>query len=172
MGYDGYWNFYQVTDKIFPAINFEFAAAKNGLDNSTEVFFHGPFADLDDRVSQAGSFYLPFLDRSVESKVFPTAVLLHSIGRDRFSQLPGYLGNMLIHSSDIDRWIFKVSRILDLDREIYFQEARRKLGYGTGICEGDPEGKEIFDLLDLLPTALAQVKSSRVGFLALVTWKF
>lgn len=138
MGYDGHWNFYQVSDKMFPAINFEFASAQKGIkiifdkrscfelpeetakndvftlcDNKREVFFHTPFANLDYQVSHQDNWQLPHLKQSFQSRTLPTSILFYGIGRERFFQLPGRLGNMLIHSSDIELKMFKVSQILN-----------------------------------------------------------
>jgi hypothetical protein len=191
MGCDGHWNFYQVPDKIFPAINFDFIAARNGIQTTFDersyieipeenikngvltlldnrgVFFHPPFADLDYQVNQKDNWQHLNLQKSAyQSRVLPTAVLFNSIGRERFFQLPGYLGNMLIHSTDIDVLTFQVSQILDLDRELYFHKAKEELDYGGSYYEEEAR-RDVFDILDVLPSALSQAKSSRVGLLAL-----
>ncbi len=69
MSYESYWNFYQVSDEMFPGINFEFASANTGtkamfnkrshteettiITESIEpitvdgdVFFHAPFLQI------------------------------------------------------------------------------------------------------------------------------
>ena len=117
MGYESYWNFYQVSDKMFPAINFEFASAQNGMltifneksyieapGESSErkildhrIFFYDPFASLDYLVSRNNNLYLPFISQSSLSRVLPTVVLFYGIGQERFFQLPGCFGNMIIH---------------------------------------------------------------------------
>jgi hypothetical protein len=192
MGYESYWNFYQVSDKMFPAINFEFASAQNGMrtifneksyieapGKSSErnildhrIFFHDPFAHLDYRVSRNNNLHLPFIAGSSLSRVLPTVVLFYGIGQNRFFQLPGCFGNMIIHSSDIDRAISKISKILDVDREIYFQKASPHLDYSDSSDEHQEEREDVFEALDKLPNALANAKSSGVGLISLVTREF
>lgn len=197
MGSVGQWNFYKISDTLFPAVNLEFANAKRGIveileeyigfvdvpeatarngvltlfDNKTK-FLHKPFADLDYRISTEAQWQqISDIYGASQSRVVPTAVLFNGIGREHFSKLPGSLGNMLIHSTDIDRAIFNVSQALNIDRESYFQKAKGSLDYSTGIGNQEEEREDVFNILDILPKTLKRVKSERSGVLALVTWE-
>jgi hypothetical protein len=195
MSYESYWNFYQVSNEMFPAINFEFASAYTGIKTisnkrsrteepsivteniapmavDSDVFFHAPFADLDYRISREDRWRLPYLDGSSQLRVLPTVVLFYGIGQERFLQIPGHLGNMLIHSSDIEQVTLKIRKILTLDREAYFQKARKKLWYSTGWNGGEEEREDVFNTLDILPNVLAQAQYRRVGIISLVTREF
>jgi hypothetical protein len=197
MGIVGEWNFYKVADNFFPAVNLEFANAKRGLINIVDdyvgfvdipeetakngvltlfdnrgKFLHKPFADLNYRISTEIHWQqISYICGASQSRVLPTAVLFNSIGWKNFSKLPGCLGNMLIHSKDIDRAIFNVSQALNIDREIYFQRAKGELDYSNGIHGDQEEREDVFNILDVLPKALNNVRSEAFGLLALVTWE-
>ena len=198
MGVDGEWNFYKVADNLFPAVNLEFANAKRGVINIIDdsvgfvdvpdatarngvltlsdnrgKFLHKPFANLDYLISTEGHWKLiSYICGAWQSRVLPTALLFNGIGRERFAKLPGCLGNMLIHSSDIDSAIFNVSQALNLDREIYFRNAKGELDYSNGIHGNQRQEREdVFNILDVLPNALNEVKSEGFGLLGLVTWE-
>ncbi len=79
---------------------------------------------------------------------------------------------MLIHSSDIEQVTLKIHKILTLNREAYFQKARKTLSYSSGWNGGEEEREDVFDTLDILPKVLAQAQYRRVGIISLVTREF
>jgi hypothetical protein len=139
-----------------------------GGDLSSEIY-HEPFESIADRISE-GDFPITsenFIEMVMQSRVAPPAMLLMGIGSERFSQLPGYLGNMLIHPNKVEQTIHSVSRILDVDWESYFERAKLILDY-VGFDE--LAAKDVSDVLQAIPKALEQVKNEGVGLLTLTSW--
>jgi hypothetical protein len=102
-----------------------------------------------------------------QSRVLPPAILLVGIGRKRFSQLPGYLGNMLLHPSEIVKKLASVSRILDVEWEGYFERAKLILDY-AGF--EDDAARDVSEVLQVIPKALEKVKAEGAGLLAVTSW--
>jgi len=71
-------------------------------------FYHQAFESIAYRILQEEFFTMSserFAEVASLSRVAPPAILLMGIGKERFSRLPGYLGNMLIHSSEVEQTI-------------------------------------------------------------------
>ncbi|WP_445637811.1 hypothetical protein NSTC745_03006 [Nostoc sp. DSM 114161] len=102
----------------------------------------------------------------MQSRTLPTAILLIGIGSDRFSQLPGCLGNMLIHPDEIEQTLASVSQILTVDWESYFKRAKLILDY-AGF--DDDAARDVLEVLQALPRALQEVKSQGAGLLAITS---
>ncbi|WP_190240717.1 hypothetical protein [Nostoc sp. 'Peltigera membranacea cyanobiont' 210A] len=142
-----------------------------------ERLFHRPFHELVFKLLiekpdwQSDEHLVEF---ALQSRVLPTVVLMTGIGYERFAQLPGYLGNMLLHRQEVASALELVSQTLDVDWQSYSTKAKCTLDYGG------PPGSE-FDLdadadvakiLHALPNALQKVKNDGAGLLVLSSWDF
>lgn len=104
---------------------------------------------------------------AAQPRVLPVAVLLAGIGRERFAQLPGHLGNMLLRKSEVREAIITANETLTVDWEDYFEKAKRLLDYA-----GDEHRaiKNVLDILHVIPKALETAEAQEVSLLALTTW--
>lgn len=102
----------------------------------------------------------------MQSRTLPTAILLIGIGSDKFSQLPGCLGNMLIYPDEIEQTLASVSQILAVDWEPYFNRAKLILDYASF---DNRAARDVLEILQALPRALEKVKSQGAGLLAVTS---
>lgn len=135
----------------------------------TSQLYHEPFDSLATRIFKEN---FPVSSENLvgsvmQSRVVPAAILLMGIGSERFSQLPGALGNMLVHPSKVELTIESVAHILDVDWESYFQRAKLVLDY-AGF--DDHATKDVSDALGAIPKALEKVKDEGAGLLAVTSW--
>jgi hypothetical protein len=134
------------------------------------VMYHEPFGSIACRIAE-GDFPLSCENDNVglimQRRILPTTVLLVGIGSDRFAQLPGYLGNMLIHPDEVEQVLASVSEILAVDWDAYFERAKLVLDYG-GF--DDRAAKDVLKILQALPKALEQVKTEQAGLLVVTSF--
>ncbi|BAU13503.1 hypothetical protein LEP3755_40430 [Leptolyngbya sp. NIES-3755] len=132
-------------------------------------FCHEPFSSIAYQILETETPLLPgnCIEMVILSRVAPPVILLMGIGYERFSQLPGYLGNMLIHPNEVEQTIELVSQVLDVDWESYFEKAKLGLDY-AGF--DDHATEDVSQVLQALPTALEQAKSEGTGLLAVTSW--
>ncbi|WP_228055935.1 hypothetical protein [Lusitaniella coriacea] len=133
-------------------------------------FYHDPFHSMAYRKMKQEIPLFPetFLEIVMQSRIAPPAILLMGIGRKRFSKLPGYLGNMLIHSTEVERTLESVSHMLHVDWESYFERAKLILGYIDKTS--DRAAIDVLEILQVLPRALEKAKNEEVSLLALTSW--
>lgn len=139
-----------------------------GGDLSSSLY-HEPFNEIGYRIWQ-GEFPLSpksIVEMVMQSRVAPPAILLMGIGSERFAQLPGHLGNMLIRSSEVEQTLASVSNLLDVEWEAYFERAKLVLDY-AGF--DDHAAKDVSDVLHAIPRALKKVKSEGASLLAITSW--
>jgi hypothetical protein len=145
---------------------------RSGWEDLSSSLYHDPFSLLAHRILQE-EFPLSLEDWIAvisQPRVAPSLILLMGIGSEKFSQLPGYLGNMLIHSSKVEQTIGSVSRILDVEWKSYFESAKLMLDY-SGYSGTDARVVEkVSDALYALPRALEEVKNEGAGLLAVTSW--
>ena len=191
MSVDGSWLFYEIDDKVFPAVRKEFEAAASSArdiveiiehDGSTEDHFdyeyirdsayHEPFEALAYRLICEEESSLPGMDKIIDwilqSRVLPPVVLYIGIGKERFSQLPGFFGNTLLHSSEIEEVISPISATLDIGWKEYFDRAVCTLDYGTP--DGTQESRDVSKILHVLPETMRVAKDNGTGLLPLTSW--
>ena len=74
-----------------------------GGDLSSSLY-HEPFNEIGYRILQEEFPLSPesIVEMVMQSRVAPPAIVLMGIGSERFAQLPGHLGNMLIHASEVE----------------------------------------------------------------------
>ena len=189
MGVNITWWFYKVEETDFALVKSEFDQAAEGIPSLPKVpplapqgifagsdlsssLYHEPFSLLAHRIVEEEfplSLESILIDEIVmRSRVAPPAILLIGIGSERFSQLPGYLGNMLIHSSEVEQTIESVSRILDVEWKTYFEKTKLVLDY---VGDDDRAAKDVADPLHALPRALKTIKNEGASLLALTTWE-
>ena len=141
-----------------------------GADLGSEMY-HEPFQSIADRILK---YKFPLsaddcIENVMISRTLPTALLLVGIGSNRFSKLPGYLGNMLISPDEVKQVILSVSQTLSVDFEAYFERARLVLDYGTS--SGEREKQDVLEVLHALPKALKIIESEDVGLLAVTSFE-
>jgi hypothetical protein len=140
-----------------------------GVDLSSEMY-HEPFESIAYRIIE-DDFPLSYEDDNfglvMQGRALPTTILLVGIGSDRFAQLPGYLGNMLISPDEVEKVLVSVTEILAVDWESYFERAKLVLDYGGS---GDREAKDVLEVLQALPKALEQAKSEQSGLLVVTSF--
>jgi hypothetical protein len=139
-----------------------------GADLSSAMY-HAPFESIAYRILEDD---FPLLiesgvEMAMQSRTLPPAILLMGIGSDRFSQLPGCLGNMLIPPNEVEQTLASVSRILTVDWESYFQRAKLVLDY-AGF--DDHASEDVLQVLQVLPNALEKVKAKGAGLLAVTSF--
>jgi hypothetical protein len=134
--------------------------------------FHRPFQDLAFKILSNDESDERLVGLALQSRVLPTVVLMTGIGRERFAQLPGYLGNLLLHSQDVAIALESVSRALDVDWESYSAKAKCTLASGgpPGSDVDLDDNRDVTETLHALPIALQQVKNERAGLLVLSSW--
>lgn len=137
--------------------------------------FHHPFQELAFKILIEKPDWRHderLVELALQSRVLPTVVLMTGIGRERFAQLPGYLGNMLLHPQDIASALESVSRTLDVDWESYSAKAKCTLDYGgpPGSDFDLDANRDVAEILHALPNALQRVKNDRAGLLVLSSW--
>ena len=139
-----------------------------GGDLSSSLY-HEPFDEIGYRILQEEFPVSPksIVERVMQSRVAPPAILLMGIGSERFAQLPGCLGNMLIHSSEVEHALVSVSNLLNVEWEAYFERAKLVLDY-AGFDEH--AAKDVADALHAIPRALRKVKSEGASLLAVTSW--
>jgi hypothetical protein len=131
--------------------------------------YHEPFNKIGYRILQE-EFPLSLesiVEMVVQSRVAPPAILLMGIGSERFAQLPGCLGNMLIHSTEVEQTLTSVSNLLNVEWEAYFERAKLVLDY-AGF--DDRAANDVSDALQAIPRALETVKSEGASLLAVTSW--
>jgi hypothetical protein len=131
--------------------------------------FHQPFHDIAYQILKEG---VPlsienYVESIMQSRVLPPAILLAGVGSQKFSQLPGYFGNMLIHPNDVEETLQSILQILNIDWGSYVERTKVVLGYTTF---DDCEATQVADILEVIPKALEIVQSERCGLLALTSW--
>jgi hypothetical protein len=139
-----------------------------GADLSSSLY-HKPINKIGYRILQ-DEFPLStesIVEMVVQSRVAPPAILLMGIGSERFRQLPGHLGNMLVHSSEVEQTLASVSRILDVEWEPYFERSKLVLDYGG--CD-DRAAKDVSDALHAIPKALKESQKDGASLLAVTSW--
>ena len=191
MSADGHWWFYRINDSSFPTIQEKFEEAARSAhsireilvqDTSTEERFnlayteqasyHQPFDELAYELLSEAESSLPSWDDIIglvaQPRVLPPFILYVGIGKGRFLQLPGFFGNILLHSSEIEGAMTAIFTALDIEWEEYFERAIPALAYGTS--DGTSESRDLSKILNVLPEALRVAKESNTGLLALVSW--
>ncbi|BDM83897.1 hypothetical protein [Acaryochloris marina] len=132
-------------------------------------FYHEPFDQIGYRILK-GEFPLTsesIVDVVIQSRVAPPAILLMGIGRERFAQLPGCLGNMLVHSSEIEQTLESVSNLLNVEWDTYFERAKLVLDY-AGF--DDHATKDVSAVLHAIPKALEKVRDEKASLLSVTSW--
>jgi hypothetical protein len=131
--------------------------------------YHEPFNEIGYRILQEEFPLSPenIVEMVMQSRVAPPAILLMGIGGERFAKLPGSLGNMLIHSSEVEQTLESVSNLLNVEWEAYFEKAKLVLDYG-GF--DDQAARDVADALHAIPRALKKVKSEGASLLAVTSW--
>lgn len=139
-----------------------------GSDLCSEIY-HEPFNVLAYKLLEEEAPLPPenCIKMVMQSRVLPPAILLMGIGSERFSQLPGHLGNMLLHPDEIEEAIVTVAQALEVDWDGYFQRAKLILDYAGS---DDHAAKDVSDALYTIPKALAEVKAEGAGILAVMSW--
>jgi len=139
-----------------------------GGDLSSSLY-HEPFNEIGYRILQEEFPLSPesIVEMVMQSRVAPPAIVLMGIGSERFAQLPGHLGNMLIHASEVETTLASVSRILNVDWEAYFERSKLVLDY-AGF--DDHAAKDVSDALYAIPRALEKVKNDGASLLAVTSW--
>lgn len=137
--------------------------------------FHRPFQELAFKILREKPDWRHderLVELSVQLRVLPTVVLMTGIGRERFAQLPGYLGNLLLHSQDVASTLESVSRTLEVDLESYSAKAKCTLDHGGPLgSDFDLEANyDVIEILRALPNALLRVKKDEAGLLVLSSW--
>ncbi|MEO1591449.1 MAG: hypothetical protein AAFU71_09180 [Cyanobacteria bacterium J06632_22] len=106
--------------------------------------------------------HFEILELVVAHRVAPTQMLIGGLGWQKATQLPGYLGNMLILPEEVDTALSQISDLLDsVDYDAYF--ARAKTIGGRGM-DNDSVATEVFDIL---PSTLRWLSGEGCGLLAL-----
>ena len=103
-----------------------------------------------------------------QNRMMPPIILLMGIGRERFSQLPGYFGNLLIHPTAIDPTLERVFHLLAVDWNEYRERAICALAYSSS--DGEQEAADVREILEALPNALEEARSAGTGLLAVTSW--
>ena len=190
MGQFGYWWFYQVRNDCFPDVKTRFDKATRGVSNMRdvlirdtpkeclfdgkyiyEVAYHEPFEDfayqLFDKENSLLSPREDLIGLVGQSRVLPPIILYVSLGKKRFSELPGFFGNMLLHSSEIERTATSVSATLNIDQDTYHEMAIMALEITS---DGVNDTNDALKILRALPDALKKAKDNGTGLLALTSW--
>ena len=192
MSDDGHWWFYQVENNAFPAVEARFDEAARGLSDMRdvlihdappgkalfdgkymyEVSWHEPFHNFAYQLVEESTNLLSVRDDFIglvwQPHVLPPVILYVGLGKERFSGLPGFLGNMLLQALEIERAITSVSTILDIDWEAYFERAVAAIP-----CRGNDIAGDVRDaskILKALPDALGRAKDNGTGLLGLTCW--
>lgn len=191
MAEEGLWWFYRVQEKNFDAIKkaFEKASIGKNYDDEMwaqntseeglldfggllEVAYHIPFHDMAYSFLEEEESLLSYPNDLIELvgqfRSLPPVSLCLGVGKDRFSQIPGFFGNMLIHPSNIEEALISVSNLVEITWEIYLKRSVVTFDYSTG--DGLKEAKDASEILHALPNALQSAKDSDVGLLALTSW--
>ncbi|BAY21432.1 hypothetical protein NIES2100_11860 [Calothrix sp. NIES-2100] len=139
--------------------------------------FHRPFHELAFKIlieKPEWESSERLVEFALQSRVLPTVVLMTGIGHERFAQLPGYLGNMLLHPQEVASALELVSHTLDVDWQSYSTKAKCTLDYGGPPgSEFDFEADaDVAKILHALPNALQKVKNDEAGLLVLSSWGF
>jgi hypothetical protein len=131
--------------------------------------YHKPFETIAYRILKDEFLLSPHsaVEMVAQSRILPTAILLMGIGRDRFLQLPGNLGNMLIHPHEVEQTLASVSNIITVDWEPYFEMSKLLLDYGGLSAEA---AKDVLKILQVIPNALEEVKTQGLGLLAVTSF--
>lgn len=139
-----------------------------GGDLSSSLY-HEPINEIGYRILQDEFTLSPesIVEMVMQSRVAPPAILLMGIGSERFRQLPGHLGNMLIHASEVEQTLASVSRILDVEWEPYFERSKQVLDY-AGF--DDHAAKDVAQALNAIPKALKKAKEDGSSLLAVTSW--
>lgn len=140
-----------------------------GRDLSWSIY-HEPFNSIVYRILEEEFPWLSCedsVDMVMQSRVLPPAILLAGIGRNKFSQLPGYLGNILLHPNEVERSLPFIASILTVEWESYFERAKLILDY-AGF--DNHAAKDVSDVLEVIPRALEKVKAEGAGLLALTAF--
>jgi len=103
----------------------------------------------------------------MQNRVMPTAILLLGIGSERFSQLPGYMGNMLIEPQATEQALKWVSLVLDVDWDVYAERAKPLLAFSGSDNQAE---RDVAQVLHAIPNALERVTDEGAGLLALTSW--
>lgn len=142
-----------------------------------ERLFHRPFHELAFKILIEKPDWESderLVELALQSRVLPTVVLMTGIDRKRFAQLPGYLGNMLLHPQEVASALELVSHTLDVDWQSYSTKAKCTLDYGgpPGSDFDRDADADVAQILHALPNALQQVKNDGAGLLVLSSWGF
>ena len=137
-----------------------------------EVSYHEPFHNFAHQLIKKENDLLSVRDDLVglvgQSRILPPVILYVGIGKERFSQLPGFFGNMLLHASEIEGAIASVATMLDIDWETYFARTIVALPYSSS--DGVMEAHDASEVLRALPDALRTAKDIGTGLLGLTSW--
>jgi hypothetical protein len=139
-----------------------------GGDLSSSLY-HEPINEIGYRILQDEFPLSPesIVEMVMQSRVAPPAILLMGIGSERFRQLPGHLGNMLVHASEVEQTLASVSRILDVEWEPYFERSKLVLDY-AGF--DDHAAKDVSQALHAIPKALKEAQKAGASLLAVTSW--
>ncbi|MEO0537338.1 MAG: hypothetical protein AAF215_26215 [Cyanobacteria bacterium P01_A01_bin.123] len=139
-----------------------------GQDLSSSLY-HEPFDILAYQLMEEGYplSSKDIIEMCAQSRILPPAVLLVGIGSERFSKLPGHLGNILLHSTEIDNARTAVTQVLDIDWESYFERAKKILDY-TGF--DSRASSNLSEILNVIPAALERATAEDSGLLAITSW--
>lgn len=135
----------------------------------SEIVYHEPFQDFADRLSEDENLlgFENCIETVVQPRTLPSVILLAGIGADKFSRLPGYFGNLLLHPSEIENAITTIDEILEVDWDTYFERSKSVL---HNRVSDDIVAKDVLEVLHIFPQALRKVRDEKSGLLSLVFW--
>jgi hypothetical protein len=137
------------------------------IDAFIQAFNLPGFAELArDICTQDGRFASFDLERHgfrmvIAARYTPVSVLWYALGYERAGLLPGQLGNLLLHPRETD------SALRNTERAFAGTSSDGLLESGRRYCGHSVSDESLREILDFLPTALAQANERKQGLLAL-----